>query len=383
MIPPPPFAPEIRQSRPVWDAAGIAVLGARWRQVEAEAGASFFQSWAWVGCQAAQRYPDPVLLEAWHQGALIGLALFNRRRRWHGPVLHLHESGDSVRDSVFIEHNGLLLTGPRDQQVLTSKAMLDALPWRSGLVLSGISKELAELARQGRRRVVRQQVRMAPFVDLAAVPIPGSYAAQLSRNTRQQLSRSQRAYEATGPLTVTRAGTVGQAMAFFEAMCAWHVSAWAARGRPGAFAGPEVLAFHHALIRDGVVAGSVDLLQISAGGRAFGYLYNFVRDGQVSAYQSGFDYDAASPHQKPGLTSHAAAIEWCRARGDTRYDFLAGDSRYKRSLAGEVVEMQWVACWPRWHPLAIAARLRASGIGLAWLRSRRREPDVLEERQNQ
>ena len=51
-----------------------------------------------------------------------------------------------------------------------------------------------------------------------------------------------------------------------------------------------------------------------------GYLMNFSHNGQVSAYQSGFNYSAANSHQKPGLTCHYLAIEAYRAAGAVTYD---------------------------------------------------------------
>ena len=87
-----------------WDA-----LGTEWRALEGRSGASFFQSWSWVGCMAPERYANPVLLRAGHQGRTVALGLFNRQRGWLLDTLWLHETGDPHWDTVFIEHNGLLI----------------------------------------------------------------------------------------------------------------------------------------------------------------------------------------------------------------------------------------------------------------------------------
>src|SRR3954463_10457304 len=97
-------------SQPRLDPEGLAALETRWRSSARSAGASFFQDWTWVGCLAAKRFPDPVLLEAVDGDRLIGLALFNRRvSRWRGDALYLHESDDPVLNSIYTEHNGPLL----------------------------------------------------------------------------------------------------------------------------------------------------------------------------------------------------------------------------------------------------------------------------------
>ena len=71
-----------------------AALGEHWRQLEARSNCSFFQSWTWMGCLAAERFDDPVLLEARESGRLVAMALFNRRRSRTGrEILWLGETG--------------------------------------------------------------------------------------------------------------------------------------------------------------------------------------------------------------------------------------------------------------------------------------------------
>jgi CelD/BcsL family acetyltransferase involved in cellulose biosynthesis len=89
-------------------------------------------------------------------------------------------------------------------------------------------------------------------------------------------------------------------------------------------------------------AGEVDLLRITAGSSTVGYLYNFIHRGRVYAYQSGFDYAGAGAHEKPGLTCHRLAIEHYLSEGMDSYDFLAGEDRYKASLANTSTDLHWV-----------------------------------------
>ena len=60
------------------------------------------------------------------------------------------------------------------------------------------------------------------------------------------------------------------------------------------------------------------------GDRVAGYLYNFVHRGWVAAYQSGFDFGDDADRLRPGLVSHALAIEHYRRAGVRVYDFLGG-----------------------------------------------------------
>lgn len=96
-----------------WDALGLRCGRLR------RGPASFFQSWTWVGCLAAERYPDPVLIEARAGGETIGLALFNRRRFYKrslsdGSVrLHWVEAGSAFHPSLVLH---LVLSGLHRKQ---------------------------------------------------------------------------------------------------------------------------------------------------------------------------------------------------------------------------------------------------------------------------
>jgi len=358
-------------SRPRLDASGLRALEARWRDFAARAGASFFQDWTWVGCLAAERFPDPVLLEVHDGEALVGLALFNRRvSRWRGDALYLHESDDPVLNSIFTEHNGPLLNaaaGPEREAVLAEilrEAMLGPISGEGGrprrLVLSGVGPDCVAAAGRTAGHVAEHSARTAPYVDFSLLSPEQPFMDRLSRNTRHQLRRSNRLYATHGSLKLERADTVETALQYLNKLVLLHDITWNARGKPGAFATPPVRRFHQALITSGVPSGEVDLLRVTAGPVLVGYLMNFNYKGQVSAYQSGFNYSVVGLHLKPGLTSHYLAIEAYRAAGAAVYDFLAGADRYKLSLANAQRSLHWLSLAPRWHPQAIATRVRAT-----------------------
>ena len=257
-----------------------------------------------------------------------------------------------MRDSVFIEHNGpLVLPGPARGAVLD--AMLRFARRGRNVVLSGVDDAVAaSVNRVG--GVHRRQDRIAPCVRFDALPPGTDYLAGLSANTRHQLRRSARAY---GNLTLDRAGTEQQALLYLDGLIALHQASWQARGKPGAFADPEVRRFHQAMVRRGVASGTVDLLRVRSGADVLGYLYNLRAAGRICAYQSGFDYPAAPQHGKPGLTCHHLAIEAAQTDGAACYDFLGGMDRYKASLANARQTLHWLCMAPPWHPRVWTGRI--------------------------
>ena len=111
------------------------------------------------------------------------------------------------------------------------------------------------------------------------------------------------------------------------------------------------------LVARGFAAGGIDLWRLAAGGRELGYLYALTRAGHVCLYQGGFVRAAAADH-RPGLAAHVLAIAETARRGDRIYDFLAGQARYKRSLATASRDLAWVELARPGSAAAWAARLR-------------------------
>jgi hypothetical protein len=323
-------------------------LGHRWQALESAADGGFFQSWAFLGCLAEARFKGATLLSVTAGGDDLALALLGTGagRSW------LNETGDAVADSVFIEHNGMLLR--RGHEPVLGQALAHAVRVAGPVVLSGVNTAtLAAVQRAGWLEL--RQTRFAPSIDLT--PPGGDFLATLSGNTRAQIRRSMRLF---GPdLQLTRATTQLQAHAFFEEMVALHQTAWKARGRPGAFAEHSVKRFHATLIDRAWPLGHIDLLRIAAGGRHIGTLYMFLHHGRVMNYQSGFNY-GGDTHEKPGLVSHALAIQFYAENACRVYDLLAGDGRYKRSLAKGGETLHWAVLHPGWRKSGLLAKARGA-----------------------
>lgn len=343
-------------------ACDLAALEGEWRDLERRAAPSFFQTWTWVGCLAAERYADPWVLRAERDGQVVGLALLNHR---NGQFC-LHESGDPALDAVYIEHNGILLA--RDAADLLSLCLARLLARARAVQFSGV--DAAHRAALEARGIVRvRHATIAPYVTLDRLPPgPDGYLDALSANTRRQLRRSNRQLGGAAGLLLTRADTLDQSLAFLDALAVLHQASWKARGQPGAFANPFFRRFHAALLARALPRGEADLLRIEGAAGVIGYLYNFRHDGRVLAYQSGFAPSPIGPQGKPGLACHHAAIERARAEGASAYDFLAGDDRYKTSLAQAATPLYWLNAAMPLSSSGLRLRVRdwLERLGAAW-----------------
>ncbi len=331
-----------------------ASLERDWRALEARSDGSFFLSWDWIGCWLRESGVSPHLLVARRAGAVVGLALLQARpgRGAAGgrQTLYLNEAGNPRLDGIAIEFNGILVEREAAGEII--RACLAALFTGSGdrpvwrrLYLSGVTQGVRDcLAEMGvaSRMIARHR---APLVDLVALRRRGGdYLATLGRNTRHQIRRSRRLYERAGAVTVQRAATVVEALEYLDGLKALHQASWNARGRPGAFSVDRFERFHRRLVETSFGNGTIDLLRIAAGRETIGYLYNFVHDGRAYNYQSGLAY-GGDAKLKPGLLSHALAIEYYRSRKFGEYHFMAGDSRYKSNLSNDELSMYWLAIW--------------------------------------
>lgn len=324
------------------DDLDAATLASLWQELEARVRPPAFLGWCWIGSWLAEAGIRPVVLMGHAEGRLVllgVLAPWDRRGRLPivVPGLALHTTGDEARDVITIEYNGFL-TDP----AWAGRGDAAAIEFLvSGVTAAGRRREELHLrnviagwpgAPPPAGVVARELFRKPSWhVDLAALRASGTpYLDSLSANTRQQLRRALRQYRARGALEARRAGDVAEAMAWLAELKRLHQAYWTGKGEPGAFAYPFFERFERRLIENGLAAGAVELVRVSCGGEAIGYLQNLCGNGRVLSYQSGIDYRDAK--LKPGLVCHVLCIELHLAEGAAVYDFMAGAARYKASL---------------------------------------------------
>jgi CelD/BcsL family acetyltransferase involved in cellulose biosynthesis len=308
---------------------------------------SYFLSWGWVETWLDALPPAAavVLHVARRGGAPVAAFFVGARTRWRHRVvrsreLYWNQTGHAGCDEICIEYNGVVHDGTPP----SLGELLAGLPggWDEVyLPAMDADSPLTREASGADRWALRvERTVPSPMVDLAKVREAGDYLKLLGGSTRSQIRRAQKLYGARGKLALDVAGSVGEAMAMFDELVALHRRSWKERGEEGAFL-PFVLAFHRSLIERRFASGEIQVARARAGEATIGCLYNFVWQGNVSFYQSGLTYETDSK-LKPGLVCHALAIEHAARGGHRWYDFLAGVSRYKQSLATDARSLVWL-----------------------------------------
>ena len=130
------------------------------------------------------------------------------------------------------------------------------------------------------------------------------------------------------PLKLREAGSIEEALLFFDGLKALHTERWRSKGRNGSFANSRWEAFHRALVRRRFPEREIGLLEISNSDGPVGYLYNFLWRDRVYVLQTGFRMQSDRRFM-PGYVVHALAIAHYKKMGMKFYDLMHGDSLYK------------------------------------------------------
>ena len=320
-------------------------LEASWTRLDRAGNHSFFLTWSWIGTllRSLPSPPQTRLLRAKRGNETVALAILTLKRavRAGVPVMHgwLNATGDPAYDCITIEHNGFASAGVRTSDLWSAfgEWFATGATAANEILVIATDPETAILSKSHFDLEHRDTGFRTPLKGLGDLE---GFMASLSRNSRQKLRRSIREYEREGSLSLQVARDSQTALSFLSEMRALHVRSWTRRGKKHAFANPFFETFHRSLVRVGVQSGAVDLLRVSVGDKPIGYLYNFVRNGTVSSYQSGFD--DADTRFRPGYVCHAVAIAHYAAAGMAEYDFLAGSNALKHSYGSQTYDLYWM-----------------------------------------
>lgn len=283
-------------------------------------------------------------------GGVVAGCLLTRRTIWRyvfrQRVLAFNASGVARERTPFAEFNDVPCVAGHEDAVLDDLlAFLQGARW-DRLSLSGYddSAMLGRLAGRLPPYRVVSDAKPAPYVDFAGLA-GATVEATLGGRYRAQIRRCRELCEQQmGPVTMTAARTVEEAIGFFDELARLHNDRWRSKGDEGSFQTRAVVEFHRSIIARLWQRQAVELLRVRAGDTVIGCIYNFVENGKVYFFQSGYLYDD-NPNMRPGLLSQLMAIEHCRSRGLAEYDFLAGDARYKRMFSNRERLLHWTVVY--------------------------------------
>lgn len=345
-----------------------------WQELEARASPNFFLSWTWVSTWLNSYRPDVRIAEIRANDQCVGLGLVTIRTEVrHGflrsRVLRLGQTGNPAEDQIWIEYNDLLLDSAHCESAPHAfvEFLLQQDDW----------DEFQLGASMHSRLVCYQNARLSPVlkwsapsygVNLSASRALGAtYLQRLSRNTRHQITRSERLYKETGDLKFNVHKSADAMLAEWDNLAGMHIARWGGGQGQSGFANPAFATFHRALISNAAGLRQAEFCTLRHGDQLIGCLYNFLYRGRVYFYLSGLAYDDDS-RLKPGLLIHALAIEQYKDRGFDYYDFLGGEARYKQSLGLKHCELQLVSFQRARFTLRLeqAGRIIKTNIGHMW-----------------
>lgn len=314
-------------------AESIKDLRTDWRLLERQIRPGMFLSWHWLNSWLETLSEDPLTVKVRRRNQLVALGLFGTHtERRHGllksKIAYLHQTGRPAEDQIWIEYNGLLASPehriPATQAVVTA---LLASGYCDEVHLSMLPAECA-LPEHRHGRTLEE---VSGFIrNLAALREQNTSVLEgLSSNTRYQVRRSLKRYtELYGTPSVCAAGTRAEATAMFREADTLHQQRWTDSG----FKNPTFVAFHETLLKRGFDHGNVQLFRVAFGNHVIGIFHYLCDNGRACFYLQGVRSESDGK-LKPGLTGHSLLMQHFLETGYDSYDFMGGDSQYKRQLA--------------------------------------------------
>ncbi len=316
-----------------------AGIEADWRRLEAAIEPRFFRSWTWIGTWLELTTATVVTARVFRGDHLIAIGLFGvttetRHGVLRSRVAHLHQSGKVEEDQPWIEYNGLLADSSDQHAALTAVvATLFEDGYCDEVHLSMLEDRencgsaMASLAAFSPRVMLSETGR---WRDLAASREAGVRVVErLSANSRQQLRRGLRRYsELHGEAWIDTANDADEAVTMLHEAGMWHSQRWSDSG----FTNPMFVRFHEGLIKRAFDHGSVGLYRVRFGEHSVGVFY-FLFDAERAYFYLQGVRKEPDTKLKPGLVGHLLLMEHFLDYGMAEYDFMGGDSQYKRQLA--------------------------------------------------
>jgi CelD/BcsL family acetyltransferase involved in cellulose biosynthesis len=313
---------------------------------------AIFLTWEWISTWwevFGRRFELLVLTAEDADGRIVGIAptMVGRRRTasrlTFRALMIIGQRGDTLAEYLdFIVEPG------REHEVTAAfceflqhdvAAEWDFMAFERILTTSPNLPTLEATIHRPRFVAARDRRLKSPYVTLGE-SWPDLLAAK-SRNFRAQWNNSWNRLQAEGRVEFLFGGTDMPLAAALAEVTRLHRERW--REQSASFRTDEYLAFHERLCARLHANGWLLLLLLAVDGKNVAVRYDYVYADKIWCMQGGWSPEWAA--KRVGTLLTGKVIEWGIAHGLREYDFLGGDSDYKRRWAtGERVMTNLTAC---------------------------------------
>lgn len=342
-------------------------IGPQWRDLCDDAGASLFQSHAWIGAWAGARIRhsarDLAIVVAWRGERIDAVAPFAIGRKYGLRVLEWAAQGYSdycdavLRPGVSPSLLSQMLRALEESRPFDFALLTDIRP---GACIHAIGARAGGVLRAYHREATCSRI-------VSDAPTGAAWFDAHPKKFRQNYRRGRAALEENASVTFRLLAPdepLGPALARLCQLKRVRLGEAAAHSALFAEKGAGML---EALVGAMAREGALRVFVIERNGRIIAISVNFEHRGELLAYLTAFD--PAFARGSPGMTLIVDYIKWALDHGLKSVDLLRGDEAFKRRFATHTITLGSL-CYGRTAP----GRLLL-GCAAIYRRLRSRAPD--------
>ncbi len=325
----------------------INSLKEKWLELETKSSPAFFLSWKWIGpwLKQVSESEKLILVQASNQNQTVGLGVFveqitRRHKLLRSKQWFLHKSGINSNDQIWIENNNFLT-------INENKDLIIQTIWKTLLLQHNNVDEFIIAMYHDKAEQLKYPLILGYkttttytengyYLNLENIFTLDDYLSSLSKNTRKQIKRSFKLLSQLGEYEFSVAQRPEKQTKILDQCKQWHISKWQKTNTPSGFTNPTFTKFHHELLNEDHIMSKTIVASLKVNNEVAGCLYCFIDNDCAYFYLSAFK-PVEDNRIKLGLGLHTLFIQWLiENRPDIKkYDFLAGEARYKKSLASD------------------------------------------------
>ncbi|MBU2924927.1 GNAT family N-acetyltransferase [Colwellia sp. 1_MG-2023] len=325
----------------------IEQLKKSWLRLESIASPSFFLTWRWIGSWLEQikNTSKLILVEATQNDRTVALGIFIekdttkyglfKRKQWY-----LHRTGNDCKDQIWIENNTFLTTNENKDVIIQAiwQTLLSHYNHVDEFIIAinndQPSKE--QLSCTNKYSIIKNNTENGYFITLDKINTIDDYFSSLSKSTRKQLKRSHTLLTQQNEFKFSVTIAPEQQTQILSKCQQWHIDKWKDTETPSGFTNPQFTGFHKNLIHSDHTTSNTVVASLMINNELYGCLYCFLNHNCAYFYLSALK-PIADNRIKLGLSLHALFIQWLIENKPNikKYDFLAGEARYKQSLSNQ------------------------------------------------